>query len=191
MHTLMPSVFQHGADVVAPELVEGPAPAGGVDQLLGDLLGDPLDGRKRSQPQPAHDQPEPGELDPLMPASPEVTARGAQHQAIDPPGVAVPHELSDRPAHRVADGDEGVDGQMIGDGNDVVGTGVEAEGIRGAQTPPVPSVIERHDAELATERAKGGEPVEPPGRGQTVQEDDRRRSPRPAELTDEGRSPAR
>ena len=157
--------LEHAAHVVATELVKSPAPTGGVDELFGHLLGEPFDGGQRSQPQPTDDEPEPGVLHPLVPAAPEVAARGAQHHAVDPLGVAAPDELRDRPAHRVP--------------------------VRSAQTSTVSPMVERHDAKVPTERTEGGEPVEAGGGGQTVHEHERRRSSRPCHLTDEGRSPAR
>src|SRR5207248_4087387 len=51
----------------------------------------------------------------------EVPRRGCKHQALDAVAVAVPDDLPHRTAERVADRDEPLDAENVGDGRDVVG----------------------------------------------------------------------
>jgi hypothetical protein len=90
--------------------------------------------------------------------------------------VAAPHELGDGPAHRVPDGDEFVDAQLIGEGDDVVCAVLQAEGRVRAQTAPVPAVVGGKDPEVPAERIEGSEPVEGARGAETVQKEQRRRS---------------
>ena len=113
-------------------------------------------------------------------------ARRAQHEPVDELAVALPDELGDRAAHRVADRHEPVDVQLAGQRGDVVGAVLEAERLDRAQATAVAAVIDGDDAEVLGERVEAGEPVEVGSRRPAVQQDQHRRTRRPGELADEG-----
>ena len=60
-------------------------------------------------------------------AAAEVARRRAQHQPLHQRAVAMPHQLRDRSAHRVADRDDDVDAEDVGQRGDVVGAVLEPE----------------------------------------------------------------
>ena len=68
--------------------------------------------------------------------------------------MALPDQLGDRAAHRVADGHEAVDLQLGGERGDVVGALLEAERLGRAQPAPVAPMVDGDDAEVLGERAR-------------------------------------
>src|SRR5207302_1919095 len=63
-----------------------------VGQVIDDLTGRPV----RKELQAGHEQSEAGELHLLAPMAPEVAARCAQHDTVDPAMMPVPNQLGDR-----------------------------------------------------------------------------------------------
>src|SRR5204862_862561 len=111
----------------APKLLDRPAAEEGVVTQF-DLLG------RTSTPAHAPDHTGAGDdtrHDPVPRAFPhgaaEVPRGRRQHQALDPVAMAVPRQLGDRTAERVADGDEALDAKSVGHGGDVVGAVRETE----------------------------------------------------------------
>ena len=165
------------ATAVAPAV---PAGEGGVGQL-GDRHGAGDDTRTGGD----------AEEQPLAHRAGERGARRAQHEAVDELAMALPDELGDRPAHRVADRHEAVDAQLASEGGDVVGAVLEAERLDRAQAAAVAAVIDGDDAEVLGERVEAGEPVEVSGRCPAVQQHQHRRARRAGQLADERPAPAR
>ena len=67
--------------------------------------------------------------------------------------MAAPHELGDRAAHRVADGDDPIEPEGGGQRGDVVRALLEPERLGGADAAPVAAVVEGDDVEVLGERA--------------------------------------
>ncbi len=112
------------------------------------------------------------------PPADEVAAGGAQHEAADPLGVAAPDELGDRAPHRVADRDEPVDAEHVGQRDGVVGAVLEAEPPSRPDAAAVAAVVDRHDVEVSREHGEAREPVERRVGRPPVQQDQRRRAGR-------------
>ena len=123
--------------------------------------------------------------------APEAMGGGAQHQAGGALAVAVPHELRDRPAHRVADGDRLVDAEHVEGGDGVVGAVGQAHGPVGADAPTVATVVDGHHAVALGQRRVRGEPVGVGRHPDAVQEQHGRRAGGRGLVADEGRAPAR
>ena len=132
-----------------------------------------------------------GEHQPLVPRGREGGGGGAQHQTLDPLGMAVPDELGDGPTHRVADRDDPVDPELVGQRHGVVGAVAQAEGTGGRDAATVAAMVEREHPEAAAQRLEAGEPVEVGGGRPTVQEYERGRPYRPGHLADERRATSR
>lgn len=96
---------------------------------------------------------------------------GAQHETVDPLGMATPHQLGDRAAHRVADGDESVDSQCVSDQHSIVGTILQPKPLFGAQTGSVTSMVVCHDAIALGEWFVALEPVQVGGGGPSVEQE--------------------
>ena len=60
----------------------------------------------------------------------------------------MPQQLGDRTAHRIADGDQVLDLQHIGQRGHVVGAVGETERFGGSQTEPVAAVIDSEHMEV-------------------------------------------
>ena len=71
----------------------------------------------------------------------ESVARRTHDQAGDAVGVATPHELSDRSAHRVADRQKPFDVQRVRECDDVIGGGFERERRFGANAAAVTAMV--------------------------------------------------
>ena len=69
-------------------------------------------------------------------------------EAVDPLGMAAPHQMGDRAAHRVADSHERVDVQHAGERGHVIGAVLEPETAAGPDAAAVAPVIESDDAEV-------------------------------------------
>ena len=104
--------------------------------------------------------------------------------------MALPRQLRDRPAHRIADRDEGVDAQRVGHAHGVVGAVLEPERAARSQPAAVTALVERHDAPTFGQRRVAREEVEVGGGGPTVQEDQRRRARRAGGVAHEQRPEA-
>ena len=103
--------------------------------------------------------------------------------------MAAPDELGDRAAHRVADRDDPVEAERVGEGGDVVGALLEAERLGRADAAAVAAVVEGDDVEVLGERRVARPPVEVGRRRPAVQQHERRRAGRSGELAHE-RAPA-
>ena len=99
--------------------------------------------------------------------------------------MPLPQQLGDRAAHRVADGDELLDPEDLGEGGDVVGAVGQTERVADRHPAPVASVVEGDDPEVLGERGEGGEPVEVGGGGPAVEEHDGGSTDGSGELPDE------
>ncbi len=121
----------------------------------------------------------------------EVAAGGAQDEAVDPVGVAVPDQLGDRAAHRVADDDERAQPEHVSEGDDVVGTVLQAKAPAGADAAAVAAVVEGDDPEVFAESGVAAGPVEVGRGGEAVEEHDDGRPRRARQVTHERRSPPR
>ena len=104
--------------------------------------------------------------------------------------MTVPGQLRDRPAHRVADHDEAVDAERVGDRDRVVGRVGHAEVDADTDAATVTALVEGDHAEVAAERAEAGEPVEVGVGAQPMQEDERGRARRAGDLAHERGAPA-
>ena len=67
---------------------------------------------------------------------------GLQHHAAHQVGVALGQEQRDRPAHRVADGDDRPHAELADERGGVVGGVLEGERLVAAQAPPVAPVVD-------------------------------------------------
>ena len=65
---------------------------------------------------------------------------GAQDETVDSVGVAPPHQLGDRAAHRIADRHERVEVEHVGQGCDVVGAVFQPESPMRADASTVATV---------------------------------------------------
>ena len=93
----------------------------------------------------------------------EAVGGGAQDEAGGAITVAVPHELGDRAAHRVADHDGPIDAQRVEGGDGVVGAVSETDGAIGADPAAVAAVIDGHHAEAVHQwRDRPGTSWRPP-----------------------------
>ncbi len=92
-----------------------------------ELLGQPLARLGRRDPGEGGEAGQTEERQPLAAELGEVGRGGAQDQAIDAFAVPVPHQLGDSTSHRVADRDEPIDAERVGDGDHIVGDVVEPE----------------------------------------------------------------
>jgi len=110
-----------------------------------------------------------------------------QHQAVQTFGVALPDELRDRTAHRVADGDETIDSERGGHVDGIVGAVLQPEPLLRADSRTVAAMIERDDAVSFSERLVALEPIEVGGCGPSVEQDDGRLGVARAEVTDQDR----
>ena len=97
-------------------------------------------------------------------------------------------ELGDRTPHRVADRDEPIDAERVGDGDHVVGDVVEPERTLAPDPAPVAAVVVHEHAVVLAERPVARVPVDIGGRRPTVEEGDRRRTGRTTELTEVDRA---
>ncbi len=97
-------------------------------------------------------------------------------------GVPTPHQLSDRPAHRVADRDEPVDAERGSHIDGIVRAILEPERLLRSQPGAMPAVVERDHAVALAERAIAAEPVEIGSCCPTMEQHDRGRVGRGAEV---------
>ena len=95
-------------------------------------------------------------------------------------------ELRDCATHRIANGNERVHAECIGDRGDVVGAVVQTKCAARSNTAAMPAVIGSKYPKVFTEWRKAGEPVEVGSGGPTVQQDHRRRTRRAGYLAYEG-----
>lgn len=86
--------------------------------------------------------------------------------------MTVPGQRGDRPAHRVADGKEAPEIQLLRDQDCVICTVRQAE-TRGTEALPVPAMIHADHPEMLGERPKARPPVEATRRAETVKQYDR------------------
>ena len=101
----------------------------------------------------------------VLAAAVEAARRGAQHQPVDERAVALPQQHGDRSAHRVADRDEALDAEHVGQGGHVVGAVLEPERARGSGCPGRgPGGRGRRRGSAAPSGGVGAEPVEVGGR---------------------------
>src|SRR3984893_17743419 len=105
--------------------------------------------------------------------------------------MAGPDELRDRPTHRVADGDEPLDTQLVGDRDGIVGAISQTEVAVDLDTVTVAAMVDRHDPEVPRQAAVTEPPVEVGRRRETVQQEQDRRPRGPARISDERRAAAR
>ena len=129
------------------------------------------------------------EQDRLARRAAERTTRGAEHEAGDDIAMAAPQQLSDRPAHRVADDRHRSEVEHLDEGGDVVGTVGEAERHLRLQAAAVAAVIEGDNIEALGKRVVARDPVEVGGRRPPVEQHDRRCAVRPGQMADK-RAPA-
>lgn len=97
---------------------------------------------------------------------------GAQDETVDPFRVAPPQQLGDRAAHRVADGDESVDSQSIGDEHGVVGAVFQSKPLLRSKTGAVTSMVECHHVIALGECFVAFEPIQVGGCCPSVEQDD-------------------
>ena len=183
--------LEHHPPVVRGGLLHRPRlPREGL-ALQVELLGQPLARLGRRDPGEGGEPGQAEEREPLAAELGEVRRRRAQHQAVDPFAVAVPHQLGDRAAHRVADGDEPVDAERVGDGDHVVGEVLETE--RPLAADPA---CRGRDGRTRTRGSAGPSgcvarvPVDVGRRRPAVEEGDRGRTGRAAEVAHEDRAAA-
>ena len=100
----------------------------------------------------------------------ESVARRAHDETGDALGVATPHELSDRSAHRVADRQKPFDVQRVRECDDVVGGSFERERRVGANAAAVTAMVRRDDSISVFEGRKRGEPIQRRGRAEAMQQ---------------------
>ena len=117
----------------------------------------------------------------------EAVGGGAQHHPEGVLAMAVPHELRDGPAHRVADDDRPVDAEHVQRRHRIVGAVGEAHRALGTDAATVTAVVDGHHAVVLGQRGVGGEPVGVGGDPDAVQEEDRRCAGRRGLVADEGR----
>ena len=122
--------------------------------------GDAATHRRRSQPCQGSESAEAEEVDLFGRRAVERGRRRAQDDAADASRVPPPHVLGDGAAHRVPDGDEPVDPQDIGHGDDVVGAIGEAKGAATADALAVAAMVEREHAVTLSEGAVAAEEVD-------------------------------
>src|SRR5437763_15899916 len=103
----------------------------------------------------------------------------------------MPGELGDRPTHRVADGDEAVDAESVGEGGSVVGAVGQTEAGTDGNTLAVAPVIEGQHVEVTSEGPEGREPVEVGVGPEPVEEDDGRCARGTGDLAHEGAAATR
>ena len=80
----------------------------------------------------------------------------AQHEPVDDVRMALPQELSDRAAHRVADRHTSLDADRAEEGRDVVSTVLQSKRTAAAEATAVPTVVERDHPEVVGERHEAG-----------------------------------
>ena len=148
-----------------------------------ELLGQPFARLCRGDPGERRESGQAEERESLAAQLGEVRRRRAEHQAVDPFAVPVPHQLGDRATHRVADRDEPVDPERVGDGDDVVGDVVETERSLAADPASVTPVVVGEHVVVLGERSVARVPVDVGSRGPAVEQGDRRRAGRSGELT--------
>jgi hypothetical protein len=105
--------------------------------------------------------------------------------------MPLPHQLRDRPTHRVADGDAPLDAQDVHDCHGIVGAVLQTEQLARADATPVAPVVEGDHAELPAQWVVAREPVEVGGGRPAVQQQQRGRTWRPGHRAHEGGAPAR
>ena len=110
-----------------------------------ELLGQPPSGLGGREPGDGGEPGEAEEAEPLLARRREVRRRRAQHQPGDALAVALPDQLGDRPAHRVADGDERVDAEHVAHGDGVVGAVLQAERLARPDAATVAAVVDGDD----------------------------------------------
>ena len=120
----------------------------------------------------------------------EVSGGGGEDESLDAVTVALPRQLRDRATHRIADRDERVDAEPVGERSHVVGAIGEGEVVRVADAASVTAMVERDHAEPFTECGVTGEPVEVRGGCPAVQEDDDGCTGGPRDLAVEGGAPS-
>src|SRR3954471_18465172 len=119
-------------------------------------------GRGAGDGEPHAEKPEAREADAVADAAAEIAAGGTQHEALDAIAMSPPEQLGDGPAHRVADGEEPVDAENVGQRGDVVRTVGQAE-APGADAAPVAPMVEGDHSVVRAQRVVAGEPVETGG----------------------------
>ena len=107
----------------------------------------------------------------------EVICRGTEDETAHAIGVPTPAELRDRSAHRVADGQQRLDAEHVGERDDVVGA-VDKAKVAGADAVAVAAVVDDQKIEPFGERRQRRVPVEAAGSGQAVEQYERRRAAR-------------
>ena len=86
--------------------------------------------------------------------------------------MALPEELGDGAAHRVAHRNDRAGVQVFDQGGDVVGAVLEAEGAPAPDPPAVAAMVERDQAVLRGQRTEAATPVEGRRRGPAMQQDE-------------------
>ena len=131
---------------------------------------------------------QPEEREPLAAVDVEVARGGGEHEPDESLAVAAPQELGDRPAHRVAEGDEPVEPDRVGHRDHVVGAILEPERGPRPDPRPVAPVIEGEHAEVLAQRSVGAEEVEVGGGRPPVQEHQSRCAGRAGQLAQHDRA---
>ena len=104
--------------------------------------------------------------------------------------MPAPDELGDRATHGVADGDDGLEAENLGEGGDVIGAVLETKGPAAANPPAVTPMVEGDDVEVMAERLEAAEPVQGGGGGPPVEEDQGGRAGRAGDLVHVRRPPS-